>query len=256
MILFDSHCHLTDRSYISCLDEIIKRAKENDVRYLLTVGLNVTDSQASITIANRYLDTYCSVGIHPHNAKTMRNGDIKRLEQLAINSKVKAIGETGLDFYRNYSDRASQEKAFHSQIELARKLSLPMIIHIRAAYPEAKSILLEHNYFSGVLHCYSGDESFAQWVVAQGFYISFSGSITYNNPQLKSIVPKIPEDKILIETDAPYLAPYSQRGKRNEPAYVKYIAQTIAYLRKCSIEHIAEMTTKNAKNLFMIQSEK
>ncbi|MCX7785832.1 MAG: TatD family hydrolase [candidate division WOR-3 bacterium] len=253
MVLFDSHCHLTDRAYISCLDEIVKRAKENNVQYLLTAGLNIKDSQAAVTIANKYPDTYCSVGIHPHDAKTMRDGDMEHLEKLATaNLKVKAIGETGLDFYRCYSDPVSQEKAFHMQIDLAQKLALPMIIHIRDAYSEAKAILIQHNYFKGVLHCYSGDELFANWAIKQGFYISFAGSITYDSASLKNIAQKIPENSILIETDAPYLTPQPLRGKRNEPSYVKYTAQIIAQLRKCSIEHIADITTQNAKKLFKI----
>jgi TatD DNase family protein len=252
MVLFDSHCHLTDRSYITSLDEVILRAKDNGVQYLLTAGLNIDDSLASIKIANKYPDVYCSIGIHPHDAKDMRDGDMERLEKLSSSPKVKAIGETGLDFFRNYSDRATQEKAFHNQIDLSQKLGLPMIIHIRDAYPEAKEILTQHKYYNGVLHCYSGDDNFSNWALAQGFYISFTGSITYNNPKLKEIAKHIPEDRLLIETDAPYLAPVPMRGKRNEPSYVKYTAQTIAHLRNCSTEHLAEITTKNTKTLFKI----
>lgn len=252
MILFDSHCHLTDRFYINNLDDIIKRANDNDVQYLLTAGLNLDDSLASIKVAEKYPNIYCSIGIHPHDAKDMRDGDMERLEKLSSNAKVKAIGETGLDFYRNYSDRSSQEKVFHSQIDLAQKLGLPMIIHIRNAYSEAKTILLQHKYCIGVLHCFSGDDIFAEWAIKQGFYLSFTGSITYNNPKLKEIVKRIPEDRILVETDAPYLAPVPMRGKRNEPAYVKYIAQAIAQLRNIPTDYLAEITTKNAKRLFKI----
>jgi TatD DNase family protein len=252
MVLFDSHCHLTDRSYITSLDDIISRAQNNGVQFMLTVGLNIDDSLASIKIANKYPDVYCSIGIHPHDAKGMRDNDMERLEKMISDTKVKAIGETGLDFYRNYSDRESQERAFHKQIDLAQKLGMPMIIHIRAAYSEAKAILLEHKYFNGVIHCYSGDDIFAQWAVTQGFYISFTGSITYNNPNLKDIAKKLPQDRILIETDAPYLTPVPMRGKRNEPSYVKYIAQTIAQLRNSTVENISEQTTKNSKKLFGI----
>ncbi len=252
MILLDSHCHLTDRAYITSLDDVISRAKANDVHYLLTAGLNIDDSLASIKIANKYRDIYCSVGVHPHDADKFKDSDIDKLRNLATNSKVKAIGETGLDFFRNYSERTNQERAFHSQIELAKEIKMPMIIHIRDAYPDAKKILETHNYFNGVLHCYSGDEQFAFWAIEKGFYISFSGSITYNNPKLKEIAKILPEDKILIETDAPYLAPVPMRGKSNEPAYVKYVAQTIAQLRNCSTEHVAEITTRNTKALFRI----
>jgi TatD DNase family protein len=251
-VLFDSHCHLTDRSYIANLDDIIKRANDNEVQYLLTAGLNLDDSLASIKISEIYPNVYCSIGIHPHDANNMQDDDIERLEKLSVNTKVKAIGETGLDFYRNYSDRTSQEKAFHTQIDLAQKLGLPMIIHIRNAYEEAKAIILEHKYFNGVLHCYSGDDNFASWAISQGFYISFAGSITYNNPNLQAIVKKLPEDRILIETDAPYLTPVPMRGKRNEPSYIIYTAQFIARLKNCSIEHLADITTRNTKNLFKI----
>ncbi|MEO0076770.1 MAG: TatD family hydrolase [candidate division WOR-3 bacterium] len=252
MVLFDSHCHLSDRAYAANLDEIINRANDNNVQYLLTVGLDIDDSLASIKIANKYPNVYCSIGIHPHDAKTMRDNDIEQLSKLATHHKVKAIGETGLDFYRNYSDRLSQEKAFHTQIDLAQKLDLPVILHIRAAYPESKEILKQHNYYKGVLHCYSGDELFAQWAIDQGFYISFSGSITYDSPKLKAIAQTIEEQRILIETDAPYLAPVPMRGKRNEPAYVKYVAEMIAKIRNISLAEIAKITTENAKNLFNI----
>lgn len=252
MVLFDSHCHLTDRAYLASLDQVIQRANDTGIQYLLTAGLNIDDSLASIKIANKYPGVYCSIGIHPHDAKTIRDGDMERLKKMLANSKVKAIGETGLDFYRNYSDRETQETAFHLQIDLARESRLPLIIHIRTAYSEAKTILEKHKYFNGVLHCYSGDETFARWAIEHGFYISFSGSITYDNPQLKAIVKKIPEDRILIETDAPYLSPVPMRGKRNEPAYVKYTAQTIALLMNCSTEHFASITTRNTKILFKI----
>lgn len=252
MVLFDSHCHLTDRAYLSNLDEIIKRATDSNVSYLLTAGLDINDSLASIKIAEKYPNVYCSVGFHPHDADKFQESDIDKLQKLTTNQKVKAIGETGLDYFKNYSQRTNQEKAFHSQIELAKQLNLPMIIHIRDAYPEAKKILEAHNYFNGVLHCYSGDEQFAFWAIEKGFYISFSGSITYNNPKLKEIARILPKESILIETDAPYLAPVPMRGKRNEPSYVKYVAQTIAQIRKIPSEHLAEITTKNTKALFRI----
>jgi len=251
-VLFDTHCHLTDRSYLTSLDDVISRAHDNGIKYMLTVGLNIDDSLASENIADKYPDIYCSIGIHPHDAKDAQPDDMQRLEKMLSSPKVKAIGETGLDFYRNYSDHISQEKAFHNQIDLAQKLNLPTIIHIRAAYPEAKVILMQHKYYIGILHCFSGDEKFAEWAINQGFYISFSGSITYNNSVLKEIAKKLPEDRILIETDSPYLAPVPMRGKRNEPAFVKYVAQTIAQLRNCSAEYLAEITTNNAKTVFRI----
>jgi TatD DNase family protein len=253
--LFDSHCHLTDRSYLTNLDEIIQRAKDNGVLYILTVGLNIADSRASVKIAEKYQNVYCSVGIHPHESQKAQEADIKELQKLTASSKVKAVGETGLDFYRNYSDRSSQEKFFRLQIELAKSLNLPLIVHIRAAYPRAQAILKEHQYFSGVIHCYSGDENFACWAVDVGFYLSFTGVITYSNFKGQTLIKKLPKTKILIETDAPYLSPVPMRTRLNEPAFLKYTALALAQIKETTPEDIAYFTTQNCFELFHIREK-
>lgn len=252
VILFDSHCHLTDRAYHTNLKEVINRAKDAGVKYILTAGLNRSDSKASLKICHEYDSIYCSVGDHPHDADKFAESDLNEFRNLNKDNKVKAIGETGLDFFRNYSKPENQEKAFQAQIDLAKELNLPMIIHIRDAYPQAMKILKEKNYFNGVLHCYSGDEAFAQEAVKLGFYISISGSITYDGNKLKSVIKQLPLDRLMIETDAPYLAPVPHRGKRNEPSCVQFTLKTIAHTLNKDFFSLAQITTDNAKRCFGI----
>ncbi|MEO0072004.1 MAG: TatD family hydrolase [candidate division WOR-3 bacterium] len=254
MELFDSHCHLSDPGYQDHLEEIIKRAETNGVKYFLTIGLNLEDSKQAIQIAEHFPNVYCSIGIHPHDTDKATEDDLKILEKLTYHQKVKAIGETGLDFYRNYSARNNQVKFFRLQIELAKKLNLPLVIHIRDAYSAAKAILSEHQYFRGVIHCYSGDETFARWAVNQGFYISFTGVITYRNFRAQDLIKKVPKSRLLIETDAPYLTPEPMRGKINEPAFIKYTAVALAQIKEASYDDVCYFTTHNALILFNILS--
>uniref|UniRef100_A0A7C6ECU1 TatD family deoxyribonuclease n=1 Tax=candidate division WOR-3 bacterium TaxID=2052148 RepID=A0A7C6ECU1_UNCW3 len=251
--LFDSHCHLTDRAYSSDLKEVIKRARDAKVLYLLTVGLNRQDSIKGLKLCNQFESIYCSLGVHPHDADKFNESSLDEFRNLSQDNKVKAIGETGLDFFRNYSKPENQERAFRAQIDLAKELNLPLIIHIRDAYPQAMKILKEKNYFSGVLHCYSGDEAFAQEAVRLGFYISVAGSITYNGKRLKSVIKQIPQDRLLIETDAPYLAPVPYRGKRNEPAFIRFTLQAIGKVLGQDVTTLAQITTENAKRCFRIK---
>lgn len=252
VILFDSHCHLTDRGYSNNLNEVINRAKDIGVKYLLTAGLNRSDSKNSLKICHEYDSIYCSVGVHPHDADKFSESDLAEFKNLSQDSKVKAIGETGLDFFRNYSKPENQEKTFRAQIDLAKELNLPMVIHIRDAYPQAMKILKEKGYFQGVLHCYSGDEAFAQEAIRLGFYLSISGSITYDSKRLKTVVKQLPLDRLMIETDAPYLAPVPNRGKRNEPSFVRFTLQTIAQILNKDFSYLAQITTDNAKRCFGI----
>ena len=253
VILFDSHCHLTDRGYSYNLKEIITRAHEVGVKYLLTAGLNHSDSKNSLKICNEFDSIYCSVGVHPHDADKFSESDLTEFKNLSEDNKVRAIGETGLDFFRNYSKPENQERIFRAQIDLAKELNLPMVIHIRDAYPQSMKILKEKGYFKGVLHCYSGDEVFAQEAIRLGFYISISGAITYNSNKLKSVIKQLPLDRLMIETDAPYLAPVPNRGKRNEPAFVRFTLQTICQILNKDFSSLAQITTENAKRCFEIQ---
>lgn len=250
--LFDTHCHLTDRAYPDPA-AVVRQARENGVRLILSVGLDRRDCSATVKLAENQDGVYAGVGIHPHEADRFRDDDIDFLCELARNPKVKAIGETGLDFFRNYAQHDNQRKAFRAQIELARSLNLPLILHIRDAYPEALAILNDHGYYHGVMHCYSGDQAFALEAVRLGFYIAFSGSVTYGGSRLAQVARVLPAERILVETDAPYLTPEPHRGKkRNEPAFVRFTLEAVARIRGTPSAEMARTTTENGKRLFGI----
>lgn len=223
---------------------------------MLTVGCDLESSQRSIDLANRYPQIFASVGIHPHDAQTADTDALRTLLRLAKSSdKVVAIGEIGLDYYRDRSPREIQKKAFAEQIRLARELKLPLIIHDRDAHEDILHILREENAaeVGGVLHCFSGDLDMARQCVELGFYISFPGTITYsNNEALRDVARGLPIDVMLVETDCPYLAPQKWRGKRNEPAYVRATAEYLAELKGLTLEDVARITSLNCHRLFGI----
>ena len=254
--LVDSHAHLDGDRFADDLDATLQRATEQGVDTILTVGCDLESSQRSIDLASRYPQIYASVGIHPHDAETADDFAIKELHRLAQESdKVVAIGETGLDYYRDRSPRDLQQKAFADQIRLARELKLPLIIHDRDAHEDVMRIMREENAaeVGGVLHCFSGDLKMARQCVELGFYISFPGTITYpNNEALREVARGLPIDVMLIETDCPYLAPQKWRGKRNEPAYVRATAEYLAELKGLTLEDVARITSLNSHRLFGI----
>jgi TatD DNase family protein len=254
LTIFDSHCHLTDRQFAEDLNAVMKRARQAGVKEILTVSMNVPDSQENVALARKYPNTYCAVGIHPHEADSFRSVDIQTLKDMCIEPQVKAIGETGLDFFRGFSTRANQETAFRAQIELAKMLSLPLVIHIRDAAQPAMAILDEHGYFHGIFHCFSDGKKLAEWAVEKGFYISFSGSLTYGEKRLIEIARLIPRDRILIETDAPYLMPEPERapGKRNEPAFIRLTLQYLTGILGITPSELARLTRNNAHRCLRI----
>lgn len=253
-IIFDSHCHLVDRAYPDPA-AVIRRAQEGGVRYLLAVGLERQNCAATVQLAEQHKDVYAGVGIHPHEADRFQDDDIRFLRELAANPKVRGIGETGLDFFREYADHENQRRAFHAHIELARELNRPLILHIRNAYPEALGVLREHGYYHGVMHCYSGDRAFALAAVELGFYVSFSGSLTYGGSRLPEVARSLPQERILVETDAPYLTPMPYRGKqRNEPALVRHTLLILARALNLPLADAARLTTENACRLFEIEA--
>lgn len=253
---FDSHCHLTDSQYAEDLPAVLKRAYQSGVQLILTAGLSVPDSQQNVTLTSQNENLYCAVGIHPHEADRFRSSDILSLKNLCIEPRVKAVGEIGLDFFRGYSSKANQETAFRAQIEMARMLDLPMVLHIREAHPRAKQILEEHGYFSGVLHCFSGDKRLADWALEKGFYISFAGNLTYDN-SLPETARGIPADRLMVETDSPYLvpAPARERIKRCEPALIHHTVAFLAELLDRPERDIAKTTFENACRCFRIDSK-
>ncbi len=254
--LVDSHAHLDGGQFSSDLDEVITRASDNGVEYILTVGCDLESSRRGIDLALRYPNVYASVGIHPHDALAADDAALEELRRMAMSvDKVVAVGETGLDFYRDRSPRPVQRDAFRRQIRLARELMLPLIIHDRDAHDEVVAILRAERAaeVGGVLHCFSGDLEMARACVEMGFYISFPGTLTYpKNDELREIAGALPIDVALVETDCPYLAPQQWRGKRNEPAYVRATAELLADIKGLTFDDVARVTSLNTHRLFGI----
>lgn len=258
-MLIDSHAHIDVRLYDKDRDQVLARAREAGVAAVVNAGYDLDSSGASIRLAERYAGVFVALGFHPHSAAKMGDGDVERLAELAQHPKVVAIGETGLDFYRNLSPREEQIEAFNRQLELAQRLELPVIIHCRNAQEEVLSILEEWAGRSkgasqplGVLHCFSGDLGLAQRYIEMGFLLSIAGPVTYSSSHALEIALNIPLEKLLIETDCPFLTPHPHRGKRNEPSYLSFIVEKIGEMRGMPSDLIAEHTTENAIQLFRL----
>ncbi len=250
--IFDSHCHLTDAQFSADLALVLKQAHSAGVRWLMTVSQSVPDSRQVVALSRNREGVYCAVGVHPHESDQFRSWDVQALKDMCIEPKVKAIGEIGLDFFRGISSRGNQETAFHAQVELARMLDLPMIIHIRDAASRARSIVDEHGYYSGVLHCFSADKKLADWAAEKRLFVSFSGNITYGEERLGEIIKGIPRDRLMVETDAPFLAPVPNRGQRNEPAMIRLTVEKLAQILGIASVEAADLTRENALRCFRI----
>lgn len=228
----------------------LERAQAADVHFVLNPGVDWRNLPRVLAIAQRFPQVVAAVGIHPHEADSWQDGT-ERLRALAMQAKVVAIGEIGLDYYYTYGSHQAQQQAFREQIRLAKALDLPILIHTRDAEPDTLTILQEEGHFRGVLHCFTGTWGFAEQALSLGYHVSFSGAVTFKKSEdLRELARRIPLDRLLIETDAPYLAPPPYRGKRNEPAYVVRIAAQLAELHERPIEEIAAATTRNARSLF------
>jgi len=253
--LFDTHVHLNDANFNDDREEVIRRAGAAGVAYLINVGISLESSLESIRLAEKYDFIYAAIGIHPHNAVDAGPGYLERLEKLAAHPRVVALGEMGLDYYRDLSPRPVQQELFREQLKLAKKLRLPVIIHDREAHGDILDILRREGAGlpGGVLHCFSGSWEMAAECLAMGLYISIAGPVTFPKaPRLKDIAGRIPPERLLVETDAPYLTPVPYRGKRNEPARVAYVVEEIARIRGVDKEMLAKKCTDNGKRLFQI----
>jgi len=252
MQLIDTHCHLDFPEFNPDRESVIKRARENDVKLIINVGASLAASRFAVTLAREHEFIYAAVGIHPHEADKITEEDFSEIEDLAKDKKVVAIGETGLDYFRNLSSRAGQQQAFERFIGLADRLSLPLIIHCRDAREDCLAALTSGDRKSKVLmHCFSGDETFLKRCLDSGFLVSFTCNITYKKAfNLREIVKIVPLDRFLLETDAPFLPLENLRGKRNEPMYIKSLAQQIAVIKNLDLEVIAQATSDNAKRFF------
>lgn len=255
-MLFDSHAHLDASQFDHDRELVIKRARLNGVSYILNPGADFESSVRAVEIAKAHDFIYAGVGIHPHDAETVDTVMLGLIEQMAKDECVKAIGEIGLDYYRDLSPRSVQKEVFIEQIRIAKKLDLPIIIHDRDANADVLQILKEEKAFStGVLmHCFSGSHELAVQYVKLGAMISIAGPVTYKNARKTvEVVEAIPLDRLFIETDSPYLSPEPMRGKRNEPMFVRHTCERIASIKNIHYETVAETTLHNAKQFFRIK---
>lgn len=251
--MIDTHAHLNDPKFADDLDDVLARAKKAGVERIVVCGYDLPSSRTAVEMAERYESVYASVGVHPHDASHFDDHTLTELKELSRCSKVIAIGETGLDFHYNFSPREAQNEAFKAHVALAGELGLPIIVHSRESNFEALQVLRETtaNIWGCVFHCFSGDEHFAREVLGMGFYIGIGGPITYKaSEKLRNFVEMCPCDRLLLETDCPYLAPVPHRGKRNEPAYVRYVLEEVARVKGITFEELEEITTANARELF------
>jgi TatD DNase family protein len=258
MKLFDSHCHLDDRSYQNDLEAVVRRAKQDGIDNMMTVGIDQKTSTRAIEIAGQFDGVYASVGVHPHHASSCSDLVIEKLADLAKNPRVCAWGETGLDFNRMYSPKDDQEKWFVRQVQTADEQRLPLILHERDSHGRLLELLKAHpnDYRRGVVHCFSGNRSELGAYLELGFYIGITGILTLQKrgTDLRDLVRYIPLERLLIETDAPYLTPVPQKNKtrRNEPAFVKSVLLKLAEISNEDPEKLADVTYNNAGRLFNI----
>ncbi len=255
-MLFDTHAHLHFPEFVGDLPAVLQRARAAGVGRMLTIGTSVETSRAAVALAEQEADVYAAVGIHPHDASEADDAAFDELLKLAQSSaRVVAIGETGLDFFRNLSPREVQTKVFRRQLDLARRVGKPVLIHCREAHPETLEILRVEGVggVGGIMHCFSGDEAVARQCLDLGLLISLAGPITYPNARkLPAVVKMVPPDRLVVETDCPFLPPQPYRGKRNEPAYLPITAARVAELRGVPVEELGARMTANALALFGI----
>src|SRR5205807_9429052 len=258
-MLIDSHCHIDDPRFDADRDAMLQRARDAGVGHFVTIGCDLETSRAAVALAQKHPFISATVGVHPHEVKHIQDGWYDELRALAKSKGVVAYGEIGLDYHYDHSPREVQRQRFREQVCLARELRLPIIIHTREAQEDTITILKDEKAgeVGGVFHCFSGDARLAKDALDMGFFLSFSGVITFQNAtMLRDIVKTVPMDRLLLETDCPYLTPAPHRGKRNEPAHVKLVAEKIAELRTSSepngMEKIGRITSENARRAFKI----
>lgn len=257
MELFDSHCHVDDRKFDADRDEALARMLERGVTRYAVIGSDMESSRHAADFAAGHKGCYAAVGIHPHEAKTMQDGDLDLLAQWLKEDKVVALGEIGLDYYYDLSPRDVQMDVCEKQMELAWQLNVPVAYHVRDAHQDMIDLLKRHKgkLTGGIIHCFSGSWEIAREYLKLGYYISFAGPVTFKKaPKLQEAAMNVPRERLLVETDSPYLAPEPVRGRRNEPGNVYYVAEKIAALRGESLEELAAYTTQNAMDVYGIKA--
>ncbi len=254
-MLIDTHAHLEMREFNDDREDVIKRAREAGVEYIVTIGTTIESSRDAVMLADKYDFIYAAIGIHPHEVRDILHPAYEILRHFAQHKKVVAYGEIGLDYHYEHSSRTDQKRKFRDMLREARELELPVIIHDRDAHEDTMQILSEEwsPDLGGVMHCFSGDAAMAERLIEMGFSLSIAGPVTFPKAEaLREVVRQIPIEHLLIETDSPYLAPQPVRGKRNEPAYVRHTAEAIAKIKGLSFDDVARITSFNAMQLFGI----
>lgn len=253
-MLFDSHVHLEDERFDEDRDALIRRLREDGVEAVVDVGSDVQTSEKAVALAAEYPFIYAAVGIHPHEVEPVTEADIEAIRALSTKERVVAIGEIGLDYYYDNSPRELQKKWFERQLILAKECDLPVVIHSRDAAEDTLNILKKHaDGLRGEMHCYSYSVEMMREFLKLGFYVALGGAVTFKNARVPKEVAKIvPLDRLMLETDCPYMTPEPFRGKRNEPKYTKYVAEKIAEIREMSVEELISATTENTRRLFGI----
>jgi len=254
-MLIDTHCHLDFKDFDNDREEVIRRSKEEGIECIINVGSSLEGTKRSIELAEENDFVYAAAGIHPHEADNIKDIDLELFRNSFTSKKIVAIGEIGLDYYKNISSKDNQKKLFIKLLEEAKKKDLPVIIHNRDAHEDIMAILKDVMGLSlkGVMHCFSGDEKLLEECLKIGLLVSFTCNLTFKNAgRLRELAKVVPIERLLLETDAPFLAPQVFRGKRNEPHYVKYLAEELAKIKGMSVEEIARITTDNAKKLFKL----
>lgn len=255
--LFDSHAHLDDEAFDYDREKVIENLKENNIGWVLNPGADMLSSKRAVKLASEFENIYAAIGIHPHDAENFKEEDILELKELSKNKKVVAIGEIGLDYHYDNSPRDIQRKVFKRQMDLAYELNLPVAIHSRDATGETFEILNEYKgNVKGIIHCYTGAIEMAKRYIDLGYYISIAGPVTFKNARVvKEMAKEVPVDRLLIETDSPYMAPTPFRGKRNEPKYVRYVAEEIAALKEMDVDDLIAITRQNTVDILNIEGK-
>jgi TatD DNase family protein len=256
-MLIDSHAHIQGKEYAGEAAAVIERARAAGVEQIIAVGGagDMSSNTEAVALADSFDNVYATVGMHPHDAKDVGADDLEKLKDLTRHSKVVAVGETGLDYYYDHSPRDMQRRVFAQFIHMARETELPIVVHERDAASDGAELLRSEGEgkLRGVIHCFTGNYEAARAYLDLGFYISFTGIITFKNADaLRDVVRRVPLERVLVETDSPYLTPVPHRGKRNEPAYVRLVAATVASVKGVTLEEVARVTTDNARQLFKI----
>ena len=252
-MFFDTHTHLDDEKFDTDRETLICSLINEGLSLAVNIGANIPTSKASIALAEKYNFIYATVGVHPNDTGDMCDKDLATIEELSKHEKVVAIGEIGLDYHYDEPEPEIQKIWFENQLRLAQKLNMPYVVHDRDAHADVLDIIKRVGYYRGVMHCFSGSAEMARQVTDLGMYVSIAGTVTFKNaPKIQEVARTVPLDKLLIETDSPYLTPEPYRGKRNNSAYVKYTAQKIAELRGMDVAEIAKITMENGRRFYNI----